>query len=193
MKDKTLLAKSIILLYKESLMKNQNFSYRDKIYKIIEDVSNRLPPDINVIQSSDKTLITNLLSRIREMLNYGPEADYIYEEFLNDLEVDCDGDKILFKMIKESIQPQSEEDLKKSVVNIRRAIDNHYKEKELETILNKADYAFRFKRESITDISAFISNLIADLEKNSSLNGKDPAITSELDISNKDNIEDVLR
>ena len=174
-------------------MKNQNFSYRDKIYKIIEDVSNRLPPDINVIQSSDKTLITNLLSRIREMLNYGPEAEYIYEEFLNDLEVDCDGDKILFKMIKESIQPQSEEDLKKSVVNIRRAIDNHYKEKELETILNKADYAFRFKRESITDISAFISNLIADLEKNSSLNGKDPAITSELDISNKDNIEDVLR
>ena len=193
MKDKTLLAKSIILLYKESLMKNQSFSYRDKIYKIIEDVSNRLPPDINVIQSSDKTLITNLLSRIREMLNYGPEAEYIHEEFLNDLEVDCDGDKILFKMIKESIQPQSEEDLKKSVVSIRRAIDNHYKEKELETILNKADYAFRFKRESITDISAFISNLIADLEKNSSLNGKDPAITSELDISNKDNIEDVLK
>lgn len=194
MKDKQLLAKSVILLYKESLIKAKGFNSIERIAKIIEEVSKRLSPEVGVLHNTDNLVISNLLSRIREMLELGSEHDYNKEEFLNDLELDCDEDKILFKLIKTSIEKDSSvEETKKSIVNIKRSLDSHYRETEVESILSKASYTFKHMRNNIPNIGEFLTKLVTDLETlNSTNSGLDPAITSEVDISSTDKVEEVL-
>ena len=119
MKDKNLLMKCVILLYKETLLKSKGLSSIDKINKVIEDVSSRVSPDLGGnMQNLDKIVNSNLIFRIREMAELGPEHEYDQTEFLNDLELDCDEDKLLFKVLKESIlKDHTEEEVMDALIN----------------------------------------------------------------------------
>lgn len=195
MKDKNLLMKCVILLYKETLLKSKGLSSVDKINKVIEDVSSRVSPDLGGnVQNLDKIVNSNLIFRIREMAELGPEHEYDQTEFLNDLELDCDEDKLLFKVLKESIlKDHTEEELKKHVISLRRSIDNHYREKEISDIIEKANYMFKFKRDTIPNMSEYLSRLVADIDRLNNTTTKDPSITSEIDLSAKKEVEDVFK
>ena len=194
MKDKQLLTKSIILLYKESLIKSKGFDSTEKVCKVLDDVSSRQTPEIGLIQNSDREIVSNLSARLREMIDLGSDYEYTVDELLNDLELDCMDDKTVFKVLSESIKTkQTEEELKKSIINLRRSIDSHFREIEVEAILSKASFTFKHMRNNITNVSEFLNKVISDLDRvNNSATGTDPSITSEVDISASKDIEEVM-
>ena len=79
------------------------------------------------------------------------------------------------------------------MVNLRRSIQNHYKEQEVADILNKAQRDFLFNRASIKNVSEFISNLIDQLEPlQITQTAKDPAIIGEVDIESEDSVRGIF-
>lgn len=191
MLDKQLLAKSIIILYKESMVGGTHSNIVEKIRTIVDDINTRVNNEPGITLSLDNKVINNLIYRVLDMSDID---SYDKDELLNEIEIDCDDDKTLFKYIKENIsKEQTKEETTKSIISLKRSIDNHYKEKEIEKLLTKADYAVRFKRNTITDMNAFIGDLVKNLESLGGATGEvDPAITVEVDVGNSDSLTNIL-
>jgi hypothetical protein len=83
--------------------------------------------------------------------------------------------------------------LKKIITRAKLDLNKVFRENNIVDILDEAGYAFKYKRENITDVNVFISDLITKLEPyQSDAAIKDPGILDDLDIGNDFKLNEIF-
>jgi hypothetical protein len=185
MDEKILIIKCIILLYKESILKD-NFSSKEMIKLVLESIKQ---PETSFGLSGDREILSNLLSVALSMVNNG-DHEYDKEDILQTLKMCTLSNEKLYKVIEEGVSGNDDEKVvKRNVLTIRKIISNYLKEIKISDILHKASYAFKFQRDKIADAAQFITELISQLEPlQVERNTIDPAILNDIDIGNDESI-----
>ena len=185
MDEKILIIKCIILLYKESLLKD-NISSKEIIKLVLESIKQ---PEMSFGLSGDREILTNLRSIALGMVNNG-DHDYDKEDLLQTLKMCTLSNEKLYKTIEEGISGNDDEKvIKRNVLTIRKTINNYLKEIKISEVLHKASYAFKFQRDKISDVTQFITELISQLEPlQVERNTVDVAILNDIDIGNDESI-----
>lgn len=191
MDNRSLIVKSITLLFRESQLENRSDDSRDLIKTVIDGVKT---VDINLGINSERDIVSALKSTVLEMCKNGPDHIYDLNGFLQTVRLNCGQDDKIYESIKQGVdQDLSEQSLKRSIVNLRKMISNHFREEKITEILTKAAYNFKHNRDKIKDMNMFIEELytqLGPLQINN--NGKDPAILGEVDIGDAESTRSVF-
>lgn len=191
MDNKVLLAKSITLLYRESLLENQTENSVELIRTVLSDIK---VGESSIGISSERELITGLKTTILEMCNNPSDEPYNVSDLLQRIKINTSHDEKLYEAIRSSLEMEmSEGSLKSSIVGIRKSINNHYRQAQIAETLRKASSKFTYEPESIKDVTQFINELIGQLEGLTiSSTAKDPAMMGSLDLSDEEALKNVF-
>ncbi len=183
MDNKLLLCKAATLLYRESQLSEKTENSSDLIRTVLESIQ---ISDIGIGVNSDREVTMALKSTILEMCNYPLDHVYDKTDILQRFRVNCGNDEKLYEAIKQGIEDEIQESsLKRSVINMRKAINNHFRENNINDVLMKASANFKFNRDKIKSIDTFIGELIGQLEPlQMTIGAKDSAVIDDLDIGN---------
>lgn len=181
MDSKLLLVKSITLLYRESQMPLRTENSADIVRTVIENVQ---VPEVGMGISSERDVIGHLRDTIIEMCGNALDYDYDRVTLLQRLKLNCAHDEKLYDVIEQGLdQTLQESQLKRTIVNLRKSIMNHFREQKISEVLGKASYNFKHHRDKIKDVNQFIGDLLGQLEPlQITTSGKDPAVVSDIDI-----------
>ncbi len=188
---KLLLARSITLLYRESLLHNPNDSSVEIVRNILKDVH---PGENSIGLSEDKKIITALKITANGMCdNFKDDMDPV--DLIQQVQIACESDNKLFDAIKTAIEADySDSSLKKSVIAIRKQLDTHFREKEIAESFRKASADINFHREKIADISNYVQEFITKIEPlTMATKIKDPAILASVDFGNNEEIRKIFQ
>ncbi len=192
MDNKLLLVKSITLLYRESLLPVKTDNSSDLIRTVIEDVK---ITDVNIGINTGRETLAGLKDTVLEMCNN--PLDFVYEKdlLLQQLQINTINDEKLFEIIQKGISEELSESLnKRTITNIIKSINNHFRESKVSDILSKASFAYKMNRDKIKDSSVFISELIAQLEPlQANVNLKDPALIDDIDLGDEGSVSTVFK
>ena len=191
MDNRLLLVKSITLLYRESQLVHKTDNSADMVRTVIEAIP---VPEIGIGIHTEREIISCLRETVIEMCANSIDYEYDRAILLQHLKLNCQDDEKLFSIIEEGIDhtlPESQ--LKRTIVNLRKSISNHFKEQKISEILSKASYSFKHHRDKIKDIGDFINSLVAQLEPlQMTTNMKDPAIVSDIDLGDDKAVQSVF-
>lgn len=191
MEQRTLLARSLTLLYRESLLEQKTENSADLVRTVLENVK---PADINVGINTERETIIGLKSTILEMCNNPIDHEYDLTDLLQQIRINTQYDDKIYEAIRQSLQEDlTESGIKKSIVNIRRAITNHFKEQQVVDVMDKYAKLIKFKRHEVKDINQFLAEVMSQLEPlQQSTSSKDTAIISDLDIGDDSSMKAVF-
>jgi replicative DNA helicase len=191
MDNKLLLAKAITLLYQESKLVDKIESSTDLIRTVLENVK---VSDVGIGMNTDREVILALKSTILEMCSNQSDHEYNKSELVQRIQINTLNDEKLFEAIITGLDDDlNEAQIKRSTVSIRKSINNHFKEQQINEILNKASYSFKYQREKIKDINQFITDVVTQLEPLQITNSsKDPAIINEIDVGDDSSMREVF-
>lgn len=175
-----LLVKSITLLFRESQLKDKSENSSDLVRTVISTIGN----DKDSLTLKPKQILVNLKNTALEMCNSPIDHEFDRNDLLQRIKINCDGDEVLYEALKQGIEEDiPENQLKRNIVNLRKAINNHFKEQTIQDIINGASYELKFNRDKIKDMNEYIIKLIAQLEPlQLSNSSKDPAVINDIDI-----------
>lgn len=181
MDNKTLIVKCMTLLYRESELEQRSDDSNDLVKTVMDGIKTT---DINLGINTERDVVSGLKQIVLDMCRNPVSHVYDLSGFLQTVKLGCAGDDRLYESIKQGVdQDLLDQSLKRSVVNLRKMINNHYREDKISEVLNKASYQFKHNRDKIRDINQFLMELNAQLEPlQINNNGKDPAILGEVDI-----------
>lgn len=181
MDSKLLLVKSITLLYRESQLPDRAVSSVDLIRTVLESIKTNT---IGIGLNTDREIIQSLKQTVLEMCNQPHDQSFDKLILLQNIRVNSGLDDRLYESIRQGIEDElSEGALKRSIISLRKSIENHFREDKISEILNTASSAFKFNRDKIKDVSEFISQLMVQLEPlQLTSTAKDPAIIDDIDI-----------
>ena len=191
MDNKLLLVKSITLLYKESLLPGRTENSNDLVRTVLENVK---VTDVNLTINQNRDIEAALKRTALEMCENPSEYEYDKNDLLQRLKLNCFNDDNLYESFYQSIDPElSEASLKRSVINSRKSINNHFKEHQIDNILGKAYAEFRHNRDKIKDVNKFTAELISQLEPfQLSVSAKDPGIMTEVDLGDSGEVSKIF-
>lgn len=191
MDNKLLLVKSITLLYRENLLEKITENSSDLIRTVLEDIKLN---EIKVGLNTEQETLGKLKATLLEMCNNSLDHKYEKSDLLQRLRLDTINDPSLYDTLCQGIEPELQEaSIKKSVINIRLSIHNHFREQKISELLRKANYEFSHQKEKIKDTKEWLSNLIGQLEPfQVDQRTKDPAVVSEIDLTDNDSTAKVF-
>lgn len=192
MDNRLLLVKSLTLLYRESLLPNKTENSSDIIRTVLENIK---LADISLDVNHDRDVLVALKQTAIEMCANPLDHIYEREELLQRLKLNCGSDERLYESFMQGIDPDlSESSLKRTVINIRKSIQNHFREQKVEEILSKAANQFKFQREKIKNVNQFVAEICGQLEPfQTDAVSKDPAVVSDIDIGDETSTSDVFK
>lgn len=192
MDNRLLLVKSLTLIYRESQLSIKTENSADLVRTAIETV--QIPDFTNGI-NSEREILLNLKATIIEMCSNPPDHEYDKNSLLQQLKINCKHDENFYNILAEGINEEIQDNqLKRNIVNLRKAINNHFREEKINEVLNKASYDFKFKRDKIKDINQFLMETVAQLDAlQVQSSSKDPALIADLDISDENAVKEVCK
>lgn len=189
MDNRLLLIKSITLLYRESLVSDKTENSTDLIRTVLEDVK---VPDVAIGINPERDIIKNLKATLVSLCD-STDEELVKEDLLSTLKSNCGDNVALYENLEQSINTEmSDGALKRSIINIRKHLINHFKEQKISETLNKAAWEFRHRRDQIKSVAHWVGDLRARLEPYQIItNKKDPAINGRVSIEDLDGVENI--
>ena len=189
MDSRLLLVKSISLLYRESQLTIKTENSTDLVRTVIDAIQ---IPEFQSGINTEREILMGLKATVIEMCNNPPEHEYDKNSLLQQLRINCKHDQDFFSILAQGINEEiPENQLKRNIVNLRKAINNHFREEKINEILDKASYAFKFKRDKIKDINQFLMVIQDQLEPlQLQSTSKDPAVMSDIDIGDENSLRE---
>lgn len=192
MNNKLLLVNGITLLYRESQVPSITERSSALVRNIIAGIK---LPEMSLTLDPETQILGNLRQTALTMCD--DPHDHIYEpsELLQRLRVDTGEESTLYEALEAGLTVDLvEASLKRTCLNIRRSIQNHFREEHVKAIVNSAATTLRFKPEEVKDMKKFVSAICAELEPfQKDVLTKDPAIISHVSFDNDTSIDDVFR
>lgn len=191
MDSRLILVKSIVLLYRESLLPNKTENSNDIIRVALESIKFS---DVNIDLNQEKNTLIALKQTTIEMCDNSTDHIYEKEELLHRLKMNCGDDEKFYELFFQGIDPDlADGPLKRTIINIRKSIHNHFREQKVEEILSKAAMEFKFRREKIKNVNQFVAEICGQLEPfQVDAIAKDPAIVSDVDIGDEKSTSSVF-
>jgi hypothetical protein len=188
MDHRLLLVKTITLLYRESLIDNQAENSANLVRTALENMQIK---DDGLTLSKTNEILISLKATALEMCGNPIDHEYEKTELLQRLQMNCGEDTVLYSSLVQGLEPEmSESSLKRSVLNIRKSIQIHYREDKVDEIVNQAAAEFRFKRDKIKDLASWVSELRTKLETfEQGVNTKDPAIIDSVSMEDTEAVK----
>lgn len=164
----------------------------DLVRNVIDEVK---VPDVGIGISGEREILMNLKNTVIEMCNNGPAAQYTKSLLSQQVKLNCGDDENLYDGFVQGISDDLDENsLKVYILNLRFALNNHFREQQIGNILNKASYIFNRKRDSIKDTNQFVAEILAQLEPLQMASEiKDPATIGEVDLEDENAIQTVFK
>ena len=192
MDNRLLLSKSVILLYRESLLPGKVENSNEIVRTVLEGIK---LADVSIDVNQERDILVALKQTTIEMCDN--PIDHIYEkdELLQRLKMNSGDDDKLYESFMQGIDPDlAEGSLKRTVINIRKSIHNHFREQKVEEILSKASMEFKYRREKIKNVNQFVAEICGQLEPfQVDAITKDPAVVSDIDIGDEISTSSVFR
>jgi len=181
MDDRLILVKCITLLYRESMITEKTENSSDLVRTILESI--RLP-EYNLSINHDRDVLSSLKDTALYMCSGELEQVYEKEELLQRLKVNCGSDNKIYEALEQGISKDMDEgSLKRTVLGIRKFINDVFRENEIVKIVKEASVSVNFNRDKIKSLRNFVSELVSKLEPYQiEANRKDPAIVSAVDV-----------
>lgn len=183
-----ILIKCVILLFRELQLKREAGDSRDLVTNTLAILPKRT---VDLIGNND--IEPTLRKTVSELLSV-TEEEVDDTNILLSLKLCCGEDLSVYETVKMGIAKEMpESSIKKLVVNIRRNLNNYFKEVEISKILSTANYEFRHKRNSIKSVNEFIDKMVTNLEalelKRSIV---DPAVIDDIDVGDDTALRQVM-
>lgn len=191
MNNRLVLINSLTLLFRESQIPGGH----EKSSELIRSVLGTVKVDTGGLTLNPETrIIDDLRKMVLVMCDDPNDHEYEVLELLQRIKIIFGEDELGYETVKEGLTTElSERSLKRTCINIRRNLQNHYRELNIEKILGKAAGMVRFKREEIRDMKQFVAQLCAELEPyQQDIVTKDPAIVGEIHFDNEESIREVF-
>lgn len=187
MDNKLLLIKSATLIFRESQLALKTENSSDLVRTVVKAVN---LTDISSVLNSDKEAIVGMRDLVLEMCNNPPDHEYSRNDIMQRFKIILGNNDKLYEAIEQGVMEElTESQLKRNVTNIKKSINNHFKEQNIESILLKASNMFRYQRNNITNVNEFVASVIDQLEPlQVSQSGADPAIVGDVDVGNDESI-----
>ena len=185
-----LLIKGITLLYKESLLPDDTYNSKSLVNTLIENI---VTPGVNIGVNTEFEVIKELKEICREMVLDDSQTVYDPSILLQRINLIPYVDEKIYKALEEGFKDSEESNIKRSISILKKNINNYFREKQIEEVLQKQFISFKHHREKIKDINVFIRETIDLLEPLEALTTmKDPAVINEIDIGNENSTIEVF-
>lgn len=184
-----LLTKCLTLLYRESQVENATENSNELIRTTVEKIKlNNVIVGFPAFKETTSSLRNLVLEMCRNPVNH------VYElgELLQQIRIITNGDDNLYNAIAQGMESQQTgPNLKRSIVSLRKAISTEFREQKLAEIIKRTHQDLSFNRHTISDMSAYVRNLILELDVTSSkTSAKDTAIVKSMNFSDDDSMVD---
>lgn len=190
MNDKALLTQSLTLLYREI-----SINSADRSIELVKKVTDSVKvADIDASVNSLGQALGAMKDVLIEICGLPQDQGYAKQDILQRCRLAVGTDDRWYEAIQTGIDYNvDEKEAKRDIVNIRNSIKNHFKEKEIAEVLSKASLTVNFKRETITNISGFITEVVTKLEAlDTGTIYKDPAIVDEVDLMSPTSMTELM-
>ena len=179
---KLLLLKGIALLYRESKLIENNDNSADLLKRIIKEA---VAPDMVIGHSIDNEVSAGLKKIAGFMVENAASHQYDDNTLRTEVRMACANDESISPIIDAYFEEITDSDrLKLTVLNLRKSLQQHFNEKDLETLLTKASIRFKTDRDNIPSVRTFLAELVGKLEPHTvSTEAKDPAINCSINLS----------
>lgn len=191
MDNKLILVKAITLLYRESLIPENTENSSDLVRTILENIK---LPELSLSLNRDRELLMALKDTCLYLCSNPVSTQYEKEELLQRLKVNCGEDEKLYEAFAQGIEKDMDEgSLKRTVLSIRKYINDAFRENEFIKLVRNASTELTFNRDKIKSIRQFAQNLSAKLEPYQiEASRKDPAIIGSVDLGDTSSLNDVF-
>ena len=188
MKDLDILLKIILLLYRESLLDVVVDGSKDLVLTILKVMNGAKRTQL---VGGTSSVLDDLKDLIRSIINNG-EVDN--EQLVASLEVILKDKDHLINNMKKQLQAElTQGGLKRSILSLRRMLNNYYKEKDIKRIINIANMKLATNDLDGDNINDYINKLVNNLETLANqTKAKDPGIVDEQDIGDEKSLEVVI-
>ena len=191
MNSKTLLVNIITLLFRESQIEGMDERSSALVREVLQSIS---LPDLSMGFNHDRELIEGLKATAIYMAEAPVGHKYEVNEILQRLKMNTLDDEDTYKAFVMGIEPEvSTESLKRITLNIKRTLNTFFKEQKLGKILTDSFSEWKFRRNTITNTRKFVAELATKLEPYMvDLVTKDPAVITDVDMNNLDQVTSVF-
>lgn len=181
MDTKTLFAKSISLLYRESQIEDNNNS-KDLVSEVIGTLK---------INGNDISGTDNHLNEIKDIIVDMTEREVgqPYNELMQHLKLACgQNHEYLYDSIRDNIMfEMPPEELKKTILSLRYDLNKYLKNKKAMDLLDRITYEVKFKKDSIPDLDSYLNTNLNKVTEMVNYAGEEiPGIVIELDLSDEE-------
>lgn len=192
MDNRLLLVSAITLLYRESFIGSATDNSNAIIRRALAQV--KIPELAMTGLDNEHDVISGLKQTAQHMCDNPPDHFYDKDDLLRRLKLNCSSDEGLYNILAGAIDKSlNEQELKRSIVHHRRELDAFDRDKRLEELMYKQASQFRFKKDEIIDMKAWVSEFVASLEPFSiDSNVADPAIITEVDVSDEEGMNKIF-
>ncbi len=191
MDNKLILCKCITLLYRESLLLEKSENSADLVRTVLEEIKT---PESSLTLSHSAEVLDSLKTTAIYLCNNPFDTVYEKEELLQRLKVNCLDDEKLYEAFHQGIDKDMDEgSLKRTIISIRRYINDIFRENEIVKIIKSASNEIMFKREKIKNVRTFVNDLCIKLEPYQIESGKkDPSIINSVDIGDTSSLSEMF-
>lgn len=191
MDDRLILVKCITLLYRESMITEKQENSSDLVRTILESIK---LPEYNLSINHDRDVLSSLKDTALYLCSSDITTVHEKEELLQRLKVNCGSDNKLYEALEQGISKDMDEgSLKRTILGIRKYINDVFRENEIVKHIKEASVAVNFNRDKIKNIRTFVSDLVSKLEPYQiESTRKDPAIVSAVDIGDAASLSTVF-
>lgn len=181
MDDRLILVKCITLLYRESMLVEKQENSADLVRTILDTIK---LPEYNLSINHDRDVLSSLKDTALYMCSNDLNFVYEKEELLQRLKVNTGSDTKIYEALEQGISKDMDEgSLKRTILGIRKFINDVFRENEIVKIVKGASSELNFNRDKIKSIRTFVSELVSKLEPfQIEATRKDPAIIGSVDV-----------
>lgn len=194
MNEKLILVKSIVLLFRESLLApaDRTEGSDEIIRKALEQIKKS---EVSIGITREVNIISSLKAEVVEMLSNPPNHSYIKEDLIQRLKLLSGEDEAIYEALYDGISTELDEfKLKQSILNDRRSLNAFNRAEELSKVVSTTYGEFLHNRDKIKDVGKWVDELRSKLEPfQLRLDEKDPAISDEFDIECEEDVAAVAR
>lgn len=191
MDSRLLLVKSVTLLYRESLISDKSENSADLVRTVLEEIK---LPEISLSLNHEREHLMALKDTALYLCSLPLDQQIEKDDLLQRLKVNCDNDEKLYEAFEQGIvKDMDEASLKRTVLSIRKSINDMFRENELVKCIDQAYGDLHFRRSSIKSIQSYVTELATKLEPYQiGASRKDPGVVNSLDIGDTSSLDEVF-
>lgn len=192
MDDTLLLVKCVTLLYRESLLPDNNENSSSLVRTALESLKLKQDQGLTISRAND--VLIALKNMCIEMCENPINHEYEKTELLQTIKTLCGENESLYNAFEQGIDTEmSEASLKRTIINIKKTLHSHFRDDKLKEIIGKAYIEFTHRRDKIKDVAKWLTEFIACVEPfQIGVNAKDPAIIEDVAMHDIDKVRNVF-